>query len=123
MGTRSLIGVETGEGIVASYCHYDGYPSHQLPILQGKYGNKVKALGLIKPGSMSGLEVEHTWDYDEKRAAQPLYHHERGEKDTGPQTYENLADILMKAQECWAEFVYVLSSSGWNYYEIQWTDS
>ena len=80
-------------------------------------------MGLIKPGSMSGLEVEHTWDYDEKRAAQPLYHHERGEKDTGPQTYENLADILMKAQECWAEFVYVLSSSGWNYYEIQWTDS
>ena len=35
MSTRSIIGTTTGTTFEAAYCHYDGYPSHQVPILAG----------------------------------------------------------------------------------------
>lgn len=35
MSTRSIIGTTTGTSFEAAYCHYDGYPTHQLPILAG----------------------------------------------------------------------------------------
>jgi hypothetical protein len=38
MATRSTIGYETGDGgYVGVYCHYDGIPEHQCPILAGMH--------------------------------------------------------------------------------------
>ncbi len=101
MATRSAIGYKLPNGdIKASYCHWDGDPGHQLPILVKHYQTLEKVEALVAPGSMSSLRTRNTWAYapslrDEQgdfvRDAEglmryeteqepgPLYHHERGD--------------------------------------------
>ena len=56
MGTRSAIGYELPSGkIKAAYCHWDGSPRNQLPILNDHYKSIKSVQALIKPGSMSSL--------------------------------------------------------------------
>lgn len=79
MATHSAIGYALPSGKVkAVYCHWDGNPSHQLPILEAHYNSLPKVRALIKPGSMSSLRTKHKWN-GEQRDPQPLYHHERGD--------------------------------------------
>lgn len=79
MATRSAIGYALPSGKVrAVYCHWDGYPSHQLPILEAHYNSLPKVRALIKPGSMSALRTSQIWESEATRDPQPLYHHERG---------------------------------------------
>lgn len=99
MATRSAIGYRKLDGSVrAVYCHWDGYPSHQLPILKKHYSGIRKVQALIKPGSMSALRTRQLWEhsnclaengeilrdaegfarYESDRDPQPLYHVERG---------------------------------------------
>ena len=98
MATRSAIGYRKLDGSVrAVFCHWDGYPSHQLPILEKHYSGIRKVQALIKPGSMSSLRTRQVWDsgeaiqdangyhrdsegnlcYVNDRDPQPLYHVER----------------------------------------------
>ena len=101
MSTRSAIGYLQPSGSVrAVYCHWDGYPSHQEPILKKHYNTTAKVKALVKPGFMSSLRTRDTWEtYGESalvdsngdyirdsegllrkegdREPQPLYHHER----------------------------------------------
>jgi len=100
MATRSAIGYRKLDGSVrAVYCHWDGSPSHQLPILKKHYSGIRKVQALIKPGSMSSLRTRQLWEhsnclaengeilrdaegyarYENERDAQPLYHTERGD--------------------------------------------
>ena len=101
MATRSGIGYKLPNGdIKACYCHWDGYPGHQLPILVKHYQTLEEVEALVAPGSMSSLRTRQTWAYssalrgengdflrdqeglliyEESREAQPLYHHERGD--------------------------------------------
>jgi hypothetical protein len=45
MATRSTIGYETADGgYVGVYCHYDGIPEYQMPILRGMYHADVVIL-------------------------------------------------------------------------------
>ena len=114
MGTRSAIGYLQPSGSVrAVYCHWDGYPDHQLPILEAKYNTLAKVKALIKPGSMSSLESEHTWDY-EYRDSQPLYHAERGHGDK-PKTSSNAFDYW-RDQDC--EYLYVFDGTKWITYSL-----
>ena len=63
MATRSAIGYRKLDGSVrAVYCHWDGYPEHQLPILKKHYNGIRKVQALIKPGSMSSLRTRSTWE-------------------------------------------------------------
>jgi hypothetical protein len=79
MATRSAIGYALPSGKVrAVYCHWDGYPSHQLPILEEHYPTLSKVRELIRPGSMSALRTTQIWESKATRDPQPLYHHERG---------------------------------------------
>lgn len=56
MGTRSAIGYRLNNGQVrAVYCHYDGYPSHQMPILTEHFNSVMGACALIEPGFMRSL--------------------------------------------------------------------
>lgn len=100
MATRSAIGYRKPDGSVrAVYCHWDGYPEHQLPILKKHYSGTRKVQALIKPGSMSCLRTRQVWEhsslmaengeivrdaegyarYENDRDPQPLYHRERGD--------------------------------------------
>ena len=101
MATRSAIGYKLPNGdIKASYCHWDGYPGHQLPILVKHYQTLEQVEALVAPGSMSQLRTRQLWEggnvmtdeagdwirdaegllrYVADRDPQPLYHYERGD--------------------------------------------
>jgi len=66
MSTRSTIGIRLEDGKVRSiYCHWEGYPSHQKPLLK-HYTSKEKVEALIELGALSLLGeeigVEHPFD-------------------------------------------------------------
>ena len=101
MATRSAIGYKLPNGdIKAVYCHWDGYPSHQLPILDKHYTTLEAVETLVAGGSMSCLRTRNTWERGDvlrdeageylrdaegnvrsegDREPQPLYHAERGD--------------------------------------------
>jgi hypothetical protein len=58
MATRSLIGLETHDGIKYVYCHCDGYPEYQLEMLSEHYQDRSKVEELISNGGMSQLREE-----------------------------------------------------------------
>lgn len=126
MSTRSNIGfVNADGGLVASYCHYDGYPSHNGLILLSHYQDRAKVLELVNLGSLSWLGAglgdgqHHSFDKP-NRAHCPLcgkpahslaYGRDRHEVDVAPSTWQNL-DALRDGME---EYAYVLTADGWVY--------
>lgn len=143
MATRSAIGYLRPDGSIrAAYCHWDGHPEHQLPILNEHYNSLRKVQALIRPGSMSILRAEHFWDseyvtdpetghghYEPSRPPQPLYHHERGDglwNNNGAIPYgepPQLALSLEQAKAHWSgsgcEWLYVFSpEGGWLHYSM-----
>tara|TARA_Y100000033_G_C2723051_1_gene99341 strand:+ start:476 stop:790 length:315 start_codon:yes stop_codon:yes gene_type:complete len=68
MGTRSAIGYRLpNRQIRAVYCHYDGYPQHQLPILESSYNSLQAVKLLIAPGYLRclGETPEYLGDNDQ----------------------------------------------------------
>jgi hypothetical protein len=145
MATRSAIGYRRPDGSIrAAYCHWDGSPSHQLPILKEHYSAVRKVQALIRPGSMSSLRTETTWestyqrdangraDFDlpqtHLRGPQPLYHFERGEgpwsSGSGtyampPRTYASLAEATTEWRNSNCEWLYVYETGcGWLAYDL-----
>lgn len=96
MSTRSAICYQLPSGRIRGvFCHWCGHPDHQLPILNEHYNAYRKVVALVKPGWMSHLRTEDTWESqygttDEQKAQtrepQPLYKSERG---PGPWCDEN----------------------------------
>lgn len=140
MATRSAIALETPRGLRAVYCHWDGYPSHHLPILQKRYGSARKAAALIAPGDISCLRTRSTWQSgatlrdangepltdaegnwraQDDREAQPLYYAERGESDVAPRRFASVDELTQWADGCCCEHVYVFrAGSGWQHSPI-----
>ena len=130
MGTRSAIGYQLPSGrIRAVYCHWDGYPKHQVPILIEHYNSLEKVKALIKPGSMSSLRTDHTWADSEVRDPQPLYHWERGNdgpwcaRDSDysdpPITKATLKSAMKYWNDCDCEYMYVfIPDLGWNHHPL-----
>ena len=123
MGTRSAICYRKPYGsIVGVYCHYDGYPEHQLPILKEKYNTLAKAKALIKGGFISSLETHHDWQ-NNPIEPQPLYYTMRGEdlKNNKPVQYQclEIAEREFESQFC-CEYLYVyVPKRGWKYSDIR----
>ena len=140
MGTRSAIGYRQPSGAVrAVYCHYDGYPEHQLPILRRRYNTLRKVQALIRPGSMSSLRTRGTWDlrgelmkdavgeplrdiegyimFTNDRAPQPLYHTERGEKikDCGPRVSHYPRNFWFHKHDCEHLYIFEPSTNEWTH--------
>ena len=64
MTTRSTVAVQTQEGILSIYVHYDGYPERMLPILNNFFNTHFDTMNLIKQGSGSFLAengIENTY--------------------------------------------------------------
>ena len=141
MATRSAIALQLPDGSLrAVYCHWDGYPSHHLPILTGHYATAKAAAALIKPGSISCLRTRQLWESGSAlrdtagevltdsegfwrhaldREPQPLYHHERGEKDCGPHTFSDADQLAAWADGSGCEHVYVyVPRKGWQHSPI-----
>lgn len=148
MGTRSAIGYLQPSGSVrAVYCHWDGYPSHQEPILKKHYNTTSKVKALVKPGFMSSLRTRDTWetygnpvledengDYirdsegnfckEGDREPQPLYHHERDHfylpADSAPITSSRPLVTWFEERDC--EYLYVWDGSKWITYSKYFPD-
>ena len=56
MATRSNIGIKNSDGSIEMiYCHWDGYPDNQLPILTEHYNTEDKVRELLALGDISVL--------------------------------------------------------------------
>ena len=138
MGTRSAIGYrQPSRAVRAVYCHWDGGPNHQLPILRKRYNSLRKVQALIRPGSMSSLRTRSTWDhggdllkdaigeplrdiegylmYENDRAPQPLYFHERGETDCGPRVSHYPRNFWFHQHDCEHLYIYESSTNEWTH--------
>lgn len=99
MATRSRIGIEHEDGKITSiYCHWDGYPEHHLPILEGHYFDREKVAKLIELGDLSvlGEEVDPTGPHSFDRPQGGVcvaYGRDRGEKGTDAQSYRDVDDF------------------------------
>lgn len=90
MSTRSRIGILNPDGSVKTiYCHSDGYPEHQFPILTQHYSTIEKVKELLNLGDISTLgeriapnsDEEHTFENRVKDVT-VAYHRDRGEPMT-----------------------------------------
>ena len=120
MGTRSAIGYLIPSGkIIASYCHWDGHPDHQMPILKEHYISYRLARALVRLGSMSSLRTDRDWEGNEKVPG-PLYHAERGDGDPPHQNA-----TVASAQKYWRDqcdcehmYIYMEDMGGWEHYRL-----
>jgi hypothetical protein len=113
MSTNSVIIIQekTGRGLASIYCHWDGYPSHHLPILVAHYGTYEKVLALVALGGLSSLDEQvspstepgATYSMDGVTVA---YHRDRGE-DLEIMTYASLAE------HCTQEYAYLFKDGEW----------
>lgn len=88
MATRSTIRMvlPTGECSKVSYCHFDGYPSNMLPLLNENYNTIEKVKELISLGNLSYLGKRVKPSEDENHSYNSpvsdvtvAYHRDRGE--------------------------------------------
>ena len=106
MGTRSRIGYEKENGeIVSSYCHWDGYPSHNGKILLIHYNTLERVKALVDEGDMSQLAEKcdkpdgaHT--FDKPVGGYTVYYgRDRGEKNVRPRTDADQATFVGDSEE------------------------
>lgn len=114
MATRSKIGIKNPDGTFTSvYCHWDGYPSHQLPILTKNYNTVEKVNALLEHGDMSSLDEScekpegHSFDTVVKGYT-VYYGRDRGEENTEKNT--SLTDGPLFAEE----YGYLFDNGQWN---------
>ena len=101
MSTHSKIAVRVGDEFRVIYTHWDGYPDHHLPILQGHYNSQELAERLVEGGSISMLsETIETCIYYER--------------DRGELSMEFALVPLEELDEfCDEDYVYIWTGSEW----------
>ena len=74
MSTRSRIGILHEDGTTETiYCHSDGYPEHQMPILTGHYNSIEQVEELIDLGDLSILKERIAPDEGEMHGFAPVH--------------------------------------------------
>ena len=118
MATRSAIAIRNADkSYDVVYCHWDGYPSHQMPILTGKYGDARKARQLISKGDISCLETDKGWDQVERKSG-PLYYFERGDTSVEPRNLY-ATGVIDFARDSWCEHIYTyVPRKGWQHQPV-----
>ena len=115
MATRARIGYETAiGGVVASYHHWDGYPSALGWNLVKNYSNRSKLMQAVDLGDASvwGSKIspvgpKHTFE-DPEDDVNVYFGRDRGEKGVGAKCYASWADFVENWDNCSEEFAYVL---------------
>lgn len=102
MSTNSTINVQSEDGTwYCVYCHWDGYPSHHLPILNEYYSDTKRAMDLVEMGDISVLS--------ESIEDSIFYGRDRNEEDCECVIYDNPLET-----ECYNYLLYY----GENIWEI-----
>lgn len=117
MATRSAILREHPSGsIVGIYCHWDGSPEHQMPILESRYNNSRLVDKLIHLGDLSSLQTDRNW-FGLFQEPNPLPYRDRPQESwvsIKPKAFECLQDARewFKGMDC--EFLYLwVPRQGW----------
>ena len=126
MATRSAIGIKLENGdIMAVYCHWDGYPSHNGAILAENYTDPEKIKALISLGDISSLRpeigIQHSFDTyylseEEKENYKDMttyYGRDRDEKGTEYKTFENFDAFEEYYDPTGAEYFYLYDQGEW----------
>lgn len=120
MATRSNIGIKNTDGSIEMiYCHWDGYPDNQLPILTGHYDTEDKVRELLALGDISSLAERVRPNENEKHSFDnPIddvvvaYHRDRGEDLNPARKYPNLDAALSNKEE----YAYIFEDNKWQIY-------
>jgi len=116
MSTRSTINVKMTNGDIKSiYIHFDGYPSHHVPILLSHYDSQEKAEELIALGNISSLapSAEKPEGHDWRNPVEGYcvaYGRDRGDREEEASTHRTLYEFL---QECRQEYNYYWNGTEW----------
>ena len=119
MATRARVGYETAiGGVVASYQHWDGYPSVLGFNLIKNYSNRSKLMQAVAFGDAShwGSKIsptvpDHSFDKPEEDV-NVYYGRDRGEKGVDAASYASWQDFLDNWNQSAEEFAYVLRLDG-----------
>lgn len=116
MATRSaLLRLHSNGNIRGIYCHYDGNPEHQMPILEAQYNSALKVDRLIGLGDLSALQASRDWQGNECPQG-PLTYRSRGEEwpMVRPRRFTDLQDARQYFQGMDCEYLYqYLPYVGW----------
>ena len=123
MSTRSLIGMETEDGIKSIYCHYDGYPLGVGYRLKHHWQDREQVAELLALGDILSLgltigekhDCDRDWELANKNGWTRVYHRDRGEEcvTVCPESYPDREVFLADAKDRWTEWIYLLTSDGW----------
>ena len=126
MGTRSTIGMKKPDGgVVAIYCHWDGYPAHNGDILNKHWTDTDKVAQLIGLGDLSslGTEIGKKQNFDDRLGQDDnwclAYGRDRGEKDVAARHYKNVYDWIESKKNSWCEWAYLWDGQDWLVHEIK----
>lgn len=116
MSTRSSISVQVGDSVKTIYCHFDGYKSHHVPILDKYYNSQELAEKLISLGDLSSLDISadcpegHTFDTPIEGYC-VAYGRDRKEKDIEARVYWNIKMALLSEKQ---EYNYFWDGKSWS---------
>jgi hypothetical protein len=99
MATRSRIAIETQDGVISIYCHWDGHIETNGKILFENY-DREKTEQLIALGNISSLDktIENT----------DAYHRDQGD-DLIQKLYLDVEDLFENGFNSGEEYVYCLT--------------
>mgnify|MGYP000223930665 FL=1 len=112
MSTRSTIAVKTDQGkILAVYCHWDGYPTHNGRILNEKYNTTDKVAKLVGGGDISSLADSGK----SGKLGKPVYYADQGEdwKAVEPVFFDDAQQWTDYYSESWCEYYYLWNGKEW----------
>jgi len=119
MATRARIAIQTENGIIGAYQHWDGYPGGLGYNLIDNWYKADKIIDAIKLGNSSkwGVIIGEKIDFDDRnnpmQDVQNVYYtRDRGEKDQGPKVYKNEEDYLDKGFNSGEDYIYLAKNTG-----------
>jgi hypothetical protein len=119
MATRARIAIQTENGIIGAYQHWDGYPGGLGYNLIDNWYKADKITDAIKLGNSSkwGIIIGDKIDFDDRnnpmQDVQNVYYmRDRGEKDQGPKTYSDEADYLENGFNTGEDYIYLAKNTG-----------
>lgn len=124
ISTRSLIGIiNKDDSVDTIYCHWDGYPSNQGPLLTQFYNTADKVRDLIALGGISYLAEKlepttgsHSFEHPEQNVV-VAYHRDRGEdwEHNKSAHFANIDELISDIG--WEDYVYLFDvrTESWRY--------
>lgn len=116
MATRSTIAIqrEGTKTILAIYCHWDGYYSHNGALLLENYPDEDDIMSLIENGNLSVLKEEigeqHDFDSRDHDTWCKFYGRDRGETEQEAREYNSLAEFEDAESQ---EYIYLFRNGKW----------